>query len=87
MFKNIRWGSVLCGFLLGTAGTRLIRTQKARKLAEDVATGGYIAREYILGESEHAQTWVSDVMAAGRERAEEYIGRSVTAVQATEEAD
>ncbi len=74
MFKNIRWSSVLCGFLAGIAGTRLIRTAKAKKIAEDLAAGGYIARDYILTETEQAQTWLSDVMASGKERAERYIG-------------
>lgn len=74
MFRNIRWSSVLCGFLAGIAGTRLIRTAKAKKIAEDLAAGGYIARDYFLTESEHAQAWLSDVMASGKERAEEYIG-------------
>ena len=77
MFKNIRWSSVLGGFIAGIAGTRLIRTQKAKKIAESLITGGYIAREYFLEESEQAQTWLSDAAAVAKERAEAYTGGSL----------
>ena len=77
MFRNIRWSSVLCGFLAGIVGTRIIHTEKAKKIAEDLATGGYIARDYILEESEQAQTWMADVLAGGKERAEQYIGKTI----------
>ena len=77
MFRNIRWSSVLCGLLAGIAGTRIIRTEKARKIAEDLATGGYIARDFIMEESEQAQAWMSDVLAGGKERAEKYIGTTI----------
>ncbi len=78
MFRNIKWSSVLWGVLAGVAGTRLIRTEKAKRIAEGLAEGGYIAREFILEESEQAQTWISDAAAVGKERAEQYIGRAVT---------
>ena len=82
MFRNIRWGSVLGGFIAGIAGTRLIRTKKARKIAESLMTGGYIAREFFLEETEQAQTWLSDAAAAAKERADAYLAAEETQADA-----
>lgn len=63
------WKSFVGGFLLGTAGLELLRTEEAQKVYTVVTTGVLLARDRVMEEVEKVNVLASDVLADAKVKA------------------
>lgn len=71
MFKST-WSKVLGGFLLGTVGVPMLKSDCAKKVYTKLTTGAFIAKDLILEEAEVIQAMANDIACDAKVEVEKY---------------
>jgi len=69
---NSSWSKVLGGFILGTVGVPMLKTEAAKKVYKYATAGIFIARDRVLEEAEVLQAMASDIADDAKVIVEEY---------------
>ncbi|MDD6660283.1 MAG: DUF6110 family protein [Lachnospiraceae bacterium] len=86
MFKS-SWSKVLGGFILGTVGVPLLKSDIAKKAYRYATAGVFIAKDRILEETEVFQAFASDVAEDAKHITEEYYQKKDAQYEAAVEGE
>lgn len=67
------WKTFIGGFLLGTAGLELLKSEEAEKVYTVATTGVLLARDRVMEEAEKLNAKALDIYADAKEMKERYL--------------